>query len=240
MIRVKLRDAIEGLLALDEASVGLVLSDLPSGQTRAEFDRPPELLRLWPAIWRCLRPGGCAVLMASTLPFAAELIRSQPRAYRYDIVWRKNRATGHLNANRQPLRAHEFALVFSEGAARYYPQMTPGAPTSGGSRVTVGENYDQRHSRPTVRRQGSSRYPVSVVDFDVVSGRRKHPQQKPEPLLRWIVRTYSAPGELVVDPYAGSGSTAVAAEAEGRLALCWDSSSRFAADELERVQKGGG
>lgn len=209
----------------------MVLSDLPSGETRADFDVEPDLVAFWPAVWHALRDDGVAVLMASSLRFAALVLASQSYRFRHDLIWSKSLATGHLNAARAPLRAHEFILVFSREVGTFNPQMTQGAsPIHAARQAHHGENYGPQ-TRVTRSRAGATdRYPTSVLEFASVgtsSKARRHPQQKPEPLLRWLIRTYSKPGELVVDPYAGSGSTGDAAIAEGRLFRGWDSSPRF-------------
>jgi DNA methylase len=235
-------DGLAGLCALRAGSVDLVLSDLPSGETRAEFDRPPRFAAMWAAFWHALRPDGAAVLMASNLRFAAALLGSQERHFRYDLVWKKSLAVGFLNARHRPLRSHEFVLVFSRAAGTYNPQRTTGheAIHANGARKGHGSvNYNREsaggRSRGMARAGATDRYPRSVLEFGSVgtSDRsRVHPQQKPEDLLRWCVRTYSRPGELVVDPYAGSGSTGRAAAAEGRRFLGWDTDPRFGVDPL--------
>jgi site-specific DNA-methyltransferase (adenine-specific) len=211
--------------------VDLVLSDLPSGETRAEFDVRADLLRLWPATWRALKPTGIAVFMASSFDFAAYVRSSQGKHFRRDLIWSKSLATGHLNAARAPLRAHEYILVFSRVPGTYNPQMLEGAsPIHACRRAHHGENYGPISAVTRSRAGATNRFPTSVLEFASVgtsSKDRVHPQQKPVPLLRWLIRTFSNPGEIVVDPYAGSGSTGVEAEAEGRRFYGWDVSPRF-------------
>jgi DNA modification methylase len=231
---VELKDAIEGLHSLPQQSAALVLSDLPSGETRAEFDRAPDLTRLWPAVWRVLAADGAAVFMASSLRFAASIVASQPNAFRYDLVWSKSLATGHLNARTRPLRAHEFVLVFWRNPGCFTPQMLSGATPIHAARAAArhGENYNPRTAVTESRKGATDRYPTSVLEFGSVgttAPERIHPQQKPVALLRWLIRSYSHPGDLIVDPYAGSGSTGVAAQAEGRRFVGFDSSPRFGA-----------
>lgn len=239
---VELGDGLTGLLSLPAGSVGLVLSDLPSGETQAPYDRPPELDAMWPAVWHALRPDGIAVLMASNLRFAAALLASQERRFRYDLVWHKSIAVGFLNARHRPLKAHEHVLVFSRKVGTYHPQRSTGhgpIHTNGGRGALGSVNYgtgqavDARGWPLGKSRAGATdRWPRSVLAFGSVGIRdraRKHPQQKPEDLLRWCVRTYSRPGDLVADPYAGSGSTGVAARAEGRAFRGWDVNARYGA-----------
>lgn len=231
---VYLYDAIAGLLSF-AGNVDLVLSDLPSGETQAEFDKAPDLAALFSATWHALKPDGIAVFMASSLRFAAACMAAGGKAYRYDLVWEKSIATGHMQAKTRPMRAHEFVLVFAHGAHCYAPQMVEaGVKPSGMSRPSKSENYGSIARADYEKRRETTRYPQSVLRIKSVpncpgSG-RVHPQQKPDDLLRWLVRSYSRPGETVVDPYAGSGTTERAALAEGRRAIVWDSSPRFGAN----------
>lgn len=236
---VILRDALIGLSELPSSCSQLVLTDLPSGETRAPFDVRPDLSEMWSSFWKITTPNGIVVLMASSLTFASDLVRSQPDTYRYDLVWHKSLATGHLNSRTRPLRAHEFVLVFSKSSSHTYrPQMTTGAsPLHPCTRTSGSENYD-RITRITSNRAGATdRHPTSVLRFPSVGTSalgRTHPQQKPVPLLEWLISTYSMPGDLVVDPYAGSGSTGVASEKLGRRFVGFDSCPRFGYPTTEK------
>ena len=214
---------LAGLRSLDAGSVDLVFCDLPSGETQAHFDNPIDLAEFWAAAWPALKPSGAVVLMASSLRFAADVIASEPKAYRYDVVWEKGAASGHLNAHRQPMRAHEFVLVFYRSAATYNAQMTTGHAEYG--RVVAGPqsaNYGQQ-TAAVVTVGSSERQPRSVLKTQHTGGtERRHPQQKPQALLQWVVRTYTNPGDLVVEPCAGSGSMGVAATGDGRRYIGWD------------------
>lgn len=235
--QIELGDGLSGLRSLTRGSVGLVLSDLPSGETRAAWDVPPPFPEFWSAVWGALRPDGIAVLMASRIRFAADLIASQPDAFRYDLIWHKSIAGGFLNARHRPLRAHEFVLVFSRGRGVYNPQMRQGlGPVhANAGRHSSGENYGPSggDGAGRARTGATDRHPWSVLPFASIGTTdraRRHPQQKPESLLQWCIRTYSNPGDLVVDPYAGIGSTGRAAGREGRPFRGWDINPRYASN----------
>lgn len=243
---VTLGDGLDGLRSLDRGSAALVLSDLPSGQTRAATDRAPPLPEFWDAVWHALRDDGTAVLMASCFTFAAALVASQPGVFRYDLIWSKSIPVGFLNAKNRPLRAHEFLLVFSRSTATYNPQMTSGHPpiSTNGARGALGSaNYGtgqavdaEGRPRGVARAGATDRFPRSVLTFGSLGtrdARRRHHQQKPVDLMRWCVRSYSNRGDLIVDPYAGSGSTGEASEAEGRRFLGWDTDPRFGSNLRE-------
>ena len=220
---------LAGMRTLPPGSVDLVFCDLPSGETRAHFDNPIDLAEFWAAAWPALKPSGAVVLMASSLRYAAQVIASEQKAYRYDVVWEKTLATGFLNVNRAPLRAHEFILVFYRASGTYNMQRTSGhAPMSDAPRREpggTGANYGSAGGQP-LRRVGatdrSARSVLKIAGVNSLGAERRHPQQKPIPLLQWIVRTYTNPGETVVDPCAGSGSMGVAAIGDGREFIGWD------------------
>lgn len=231
-VRPRLGCGIEGMLSMSGASADLVLCDLPSGETNADFDKQVELERFWAAVWHVLRPAGQVVLMASSFRFASILEWSQRRHFRYDQIWHKSIATGFLNASSRPLRVHEFILVFSrEKRGTYNPQMLDGAtPIHAARRRGHGENYGPMTQATQSRAGATDRFPVSVVEFASLgtsSGLRVHPQQKPYDLIRYLIRTYSNTGELVVDPTAGSGVVLEVAKDEGRQAVGWDLDPRF-------------
>lgn len=239
---VTLGDGINGLWSLEDGTVDLILCDPPSSETQAKFDVKLDLQSFWNAAWGSLKPSGTVVLLASSLRFASEII-GMSVYFRYDLIWSKSVATGFLNAKERPLRAHEFILVFHRprksafNGPAYHPQMVEGAsPIHAARRLSTGENYGE--VAPSRSRAGATdRWPTSVMEFGCVGTsdkKRIHPQQKPEAMLRWLVRTYSNLDDLVVDPFAGSGSTGNAAIAEGRRFLGWDSDPRFGCPKRQR------
>ena len=219
-------DGIAGLAGLRD--VALVLSDLPSGETAAPFDRPIDLQALWTSAHLALRPAGVVALMAHSFAFAAKVAASNPGWFRYDLIWNKSMATGFLSASGRPLRRHEFVLVFAPtGSSTFNPQMfsCPSPIHASAKTKSHGQNYGGMTAVTYARAGATDRHPVSVLDFASVgpsdSG-RIHPQQKPETLITWLVRTYSNPGDLVVDVCAGSGVVGRVAEDEGRRWEAWE------------------
>lgn len=208
-------DAIACMQLLDAGSVGLVLVDLPYGQTQNEWDKQIPFEPMWAEIWRVCT--GAAVFTAKQ-PFSSALVMSQVRYFKHEWVWEKNKATGHLNAKKAPMQAHETVQVFAARGMVYNPQMTDGhKPGNYAMRRTYTPNYGAQ--RPTEYGGSTLRYPRSVQRFDVVnndSPDRKHPTQKPVELMAYLIETYSNPGETVLDFCMGSGTTGVAAEMTGR------------------------
>jgi site-specific DNA-methyltransferase (adenine-specific) len=203
---------------IPDASVNLVCCDLPYGTTRNKWDVIIPFDHLWAQYRRILAPGGCIVLNGAQ-PFSSKLIMSNLDMFKYSLVWHKTSATGFLNARRQPLRAHEDILVFANGPTVYNPQKTTG------HKRKVSTASHRRNSKDTenygkygkVSYDSTDRYPISVLTFK--SDKQKsalHSTQKPVSLCEWIVKTYSNPGDLVLDNAAGSGTTGIACMNTGR------------------------
>lgn len=209
-------DCLNVLPTLASASVDMVLADPPYGVTRNAWDCQIDLQRLWPELLRVTKPNAAIVLCAAP-PYDKVLATSNLAHYRYDWVWEKGNATGHLNAKRQPLRAHEYLLVFYREPPNYQPQKTQGhKPVNSFYTRHAGSNYGAAEAS----RSGggaTDRYPRSVLKFSSDKQRdHRHPTQKPLALMQYMIRTYTAPGSTVLDFCAGSGTVGRACEIEGR------------------------
>jgi site-specific DNA-methyltransferase (adenine-specific) len=228
--RVHLGNCLDLLGQVDRESVAMVFADLPYGITANAWDTPIDLARLWPALYRVCRPNA-ALVFTAVQPFASDLVQSNRADFRFEMIWKKNLATGFLNAAKRPLRNHENILVFWREEPIYQPQKTTGHPLvrvtpSQRAQAKHSKNYgDQDHLMKTLTYESSERYPTTVLDLDVVEQHdpsRRHPTQKPEALADWFIRTYTTPGDLVLDPTAGSGSTLCAARSLGRRCIGFD------------------
>jgi site-specific DNA-methyltransferase (adenine-specific) len=195
---------------LPDASIDMVLCDLPYGTTQNKWDAVIPFAKLWAAYKRLVRPDGAIVLTASQ-PFTSALVASNISAFRYSWIWEKNAATGHLNAKRMPMKLHEDVLVFSERPPRYYPQgLQPFNKT-----VKRGHNGSNFGKSGTENFQEFTNYPRSIIRF---TGDQKivHPTQKPVALMEYLIRTYTNKGDVVLDNTMGGGTTGVACMNTGR------------------------
>ena len=229
--RVHQGDCNELLCELETGSVSFVFADLPYAITANAWDKPVDLALLWPALRRVCKPTA-AMVFTATLPFAVDLVQSNRSEFRFDMVWKKNISTGFLNAASRPLRAHENILVFWREQPLYQPQKTTGHDLV---KVTPSKRGENKHSQnygtesgrllKTKSYESTERHPTTVLEIDCVEQHdptRRHPTQKPEPLIEWFLKTYTAPGDLVLDPTAGSGSTLCAAKALARRCIGFD------------------
>lgn len=208
-------DCLDLLPSLPDGSVDLILADLPYGTTRNRWDSVIDLPSLWAQYTRVIKPNGAIVLTAAQ-PFTSVLTVSNLRWFKYEWIWSKTIGSGQLNAKRQPLRTHESVLVFYNKQPTYNAQMTEGAPyrarRAGSSWAGRGYNDQRDHE---VHNTGT-RVPKSVLHVPNPRIRGGHPTQKPVPLFEYLIRTYTNPGEVVLDNVVGSGTTAVAALRTGR------------------------
>lgn len=222
-------NCFELLRQVHRSSVNLVLCDPPYGTTKNEWDVPLDLDALWPLLWRVLKENGVALLFA-VQPFTTDVINSQRKHFRYDLVWKKNRKSGFLNAKRMPLRAHEQILVFYQRPPAYTPIKSTGhSPTNAVYTRKHGSCYGAAYSRNSAG-GSTERFPSSVLEFscvDNIAKDRIHPTQKPVPLLEYLIKLFTAEGDTVLDPCAGSGATARACMNTGRRFICMDSDAEM-------------
>ncbi len=219
---IHLGDCFDLFPLIDDRSVNLILCDLPYGVTACPWDVELDLDRLWTEYKRILAPGGVVVLTA-TQPFETKLINSNRKWFRYKLVWKKTRAVGFLNAKKMPLRIHEDILVFAPGRTKYNPQFTEGKPYISKRSTTSKSGVYREVGRVDTVNTGQ-RYPKDVVEFSNLHEQVIHNTQKPIELFEYLIRTYTDPGDLVLDNTSGSGTTAIAAFNSHRKFICIEKS----------------
>lgn len=209
-------DCLVEMNDIPRESVDLILCDLPYGTTRCKWDTVVPLDELWQHYTRIAKPNAAIVLTAQT-PFDKVLGSSNLKMLKYEWIWEKTAATGHMNAKKMPMKAHENILVFYKKPPKYNPIMTTGhvRKTVKTRRSPDSECYGFQDKDTAY--DSTERYPRSVLTFP--SDKQKislHPTQKPLALMEYLIRTYTDEGDMVLDNCAGSGTTLVAAEKLGR------------------------
>jgi len=209
-------DCLEVMKSIPTKSVDMVLCDLPYGTTQNQWDSVIPLDKLWDQYERIIKDKGVIVLTAQGL-FTANLIISNSKLFKYKITWVKSKPTNFLNAKKQPLRKHEDVLVFYKSQPAYNPQMSNGEPYNKGFRKDQLTGSYGDFKTVEVKSNGE-RYPTDVVYFKTAEseGEVFHPTQKPVELGRYLVRTFTKMGDVVLDNTCGSGSFLVSAVLEGR------------------------
>lgn len=228
-------DCLQALPVLPDRSVQMVLCDLPYGTTQNAWDSVIPLPALWAQYRRILAPKGVIVLTSQGI-FTARLILSQESWFKYKLVWEKSKPTNFLNAKKQPLRKHEDICVFYGAQPTYQPQMGAGAAYDKGVRKNQLTGSYGDFSPVHVKSEGG-RYPTDIVYFKTAEseGPVWHPTQKPVELGRYLIRTYTQPGDVVLDNAFGSGSFLVAAALEGRRAIGMEINTELTAFKKEKL-----
>ena len=212
-------DCLELLKDIPDGCVDMVLTDLPYGTTQNKWDTPIDLERFWPEIRRVTKTNA-AVCLFGQMPFSAALCMSNAKEFRYEWIYQKTNPTGFLNAKKMPMKYHEQVLVFYRRLPKYNPQFTAGTTYRRRDKhEDISTNYGA--SRSILYREYSQarRYPSDIILASNCSwgqDRGDHPTQKPTAVLEYLIRTYTDPGETVLDATMGSGSTGVACVNTGR------------------------
>jgi site-specific DNA-methyltransferase (adenine-specific) len=210
-------------------SVDMILCDLPYGTTQNTWDTVIPFVPLWEQYRRVLKPNGVVALTASQ-PFTSVVVSSNQSWFKYEWIWRKNNATGHLNAHNMPMKEHENVLVFGPGTVLYKPQglrLFMKATRRGGS----GSNFGKAG---TENFQQFTNYPRSVLEFET-DFPKLHPTQKPVALFEYLIKTYTNEGDLVLDNCAGSGTTGIACLNTNRRFILIEKDSRYCEVAKKRI-----
>lgn len=223
---------------LPPKSIDLILADLPYGTTKCRFDTVIPFEPLWVEYKRIIKDHG-AILLFSQQPFTTDLIMSNRKMFRYEIIWSKTSPTGFLNAKKMPMRYHENICVFYKHLPTYNPQKQKVARNDiGRERINSGkaEQYGEFRKDDWKWVETGERYPSDVMEYDLPDDLEdvvkfsnwngalfgntdktvKHPTAKPIDLLEYLIKTYTNKGDTVLDNCMGSGSTGVACVNTGR------------------------
>jgi len=214
--RVFEADCLDKMKDIPDKSIDMILCDLPYGMTQNAWDSYIPLDLLWAQYLRIIKPSGVIALTSHGV-FTAKLILSQEKYFKYKWVWEKSKPTNFLNAKKQPLRKHEDVCIFYQRQPVYNPQMTQGTAYDKGVRKSQLSGCYGDFEPVRVQSDGE-RYPTDIIYVKTAEseGEVLHPTQKPIELGRYLIRTYTEPGDVVLDNTCGSGSFLVAAMLEGR------------------------
>jgi len=231
---VILGDCFDLLPTIPDGSVSLVLADLPYGTTQNKWDSVLDLAKLWGEYNRICTG---AVILFSQGVFTAQVIASNVGAFKYKLVWEKSKPTNFLNVSRQPLRKHEDICVFYRSQPTYNPQRSDGKPYSKGVRKDQMTGSYGEFAPVLVASEGG-RHPTDIIYHKTAEseGPVVHPTQKPVGLLEYLIKTYSNPGDVVLDNAMGSGSTCVAAMRTGRNFIGIEKDEKYFAIASERLR----
>jgi len=206
-------DCLERMREIPDNSIDMVLTDPPYGTTACKWDTVIPFEPMWEQLKRVTKDNGVIALHCSQ-PFTSNLIMSNPKMFRHEWVWIKNRGSNFANTVREPMKEHETIAIFSNGKWLYNKQMqerTGGGKKLIGKKVNIGKSKREginKINHKDIESLSNLRVPSSWQKFNVEVG--SHPTQKPVPLLEYLIKTYTLENETVLDFTMGSGSTGVA------------------------------
>lgn len=209
--RIILGDCLKIMKHIPSKSIDMILCDLPYGTTQNKWDSTIPLNKLWKQYKRIIKDNGVVVLTSQGI-FTAKLIISNEKMFKYKIVWEKSKPTNFLNAKKQPLRVHEDICIFYNHQPTYHPQMHNGSAYNKGTRKNqLTGSYGE--FKPVEVKSNGERYPVDVIYYKTAESEGKvyHPTQKPVALAKYLISTFTNPGDIILDNACGSGSFLVAA-----------------------------
>jgi DNA modification methylase len=210
-------DCLELMPTLGDNSVDMVLVDLPYGQTACAWDCEIDLAEMWVQLKRICKPNANLVFFCTT-KFGYQLIKSNEKWFRSDLVWEKLNSVGFLSAKKSVMRKHEMIYLFgkpSGGGKTYNPQKTTGHKPYCFTESTNSHPDIYGQTIIPAHNSDGSRYPTSIQKFNYDKN-KLHRTQKPVALCEWLIKTYSNEGDVVLDFTMGSGSTGFACQNTGR------------------------
>lgn len=235
-------DCLREMENIADKSIDMVLCDLPYGVTQNKKDIALPFDKLWEQYNRIIKDNGCIALFGQGL-FYVDLVNSNRKMFRYDLVWNKVLTSGFLNANRMPLRQHEQISIFYKKQPTYNPQFTQGKPLhskgkSYKNKEPKNQNYGRFNNTEDVRAGSTEKYPTSIVSFKKCHpSKALHPTEKSVECLEWLIKTYTNVGDVVLDNCAGSMSTGVACIRTGRKGIMIEKDEHYFDVGVERLRK---
>jgi len=207
-------DCLIGMKGIADKSIDMILCDLPYGTTACKRDAVIPFEPLWKHYKRIVKDNAAIVLTASQ-PFTSALIMSNIDMFKYEWIWNKVTARGHLVAKKRPMAQHENILVFYSKAPVYNPQMIDRPK----DKIKIRKKTEYKRTDICGGKSNAPKnvvydqwYPKTIIVESNAGSSVKsiHPTQKPVPLFEYLIKTYTNEGDLVLDNCAGSGTTAIA------------------------------
>lgn len=231
-------DCLKLMPQIPTGSIDMIFCDLPFGTTRSDWDVIVPFEPLWLQYERIIKDNGAIVLFAKA-PFDKMLWASNPKIFRYEWIWMKNKTTGHLNADHMPMQQHENILVFYKSPPTYNPQKTVGHKPMNFARSKSNSTVYGKEVAKVNDAGTTERHPTSVLRFPVVNNddpERVHPNQKPLDLCEYLIRTYTNEGETILDNCTGSASIPLAAINSDRNFIAMEKTKKYYWEAKNRLE----
>ena len=232
-------DCFEAMREIADETIDCIITDPPYGTTGCYWDKKIDVQQLMDELMRVIKPNG-AVIIFSQLPFGCDVINACRKWYRYEWIYEKTMAVGFLNANKMPLRAHENLLLFYKHLPTYNPQLEYKEPgkrdRKNEKHPTVPKIYQGKTAKIPWISENGERKPRDVIRISNTNYGSIHPTQKPEPLITYLIKTYTNENETVLDPFSGSGTTAVCCRELNRNFIAFELDETYYKDSVKRLE----
>lgn len=237
-------DCLKVMKDIPNKSIDMILCDLPYGITVCKWDTVIPLEALWEQYKRIIKDNGAIVLTASQ-PFTSTLVMSNPKMFKYELIWDKLKGRQPYLAYIQPMKSHENILVFSKGKILYNPQMEQADVKNMRDRT---KNFNKgtkdsiwgEQKKFITKKDERLRFPKTVIRISgqskEINNQRVHPTQKPVALFEYLIKTYTNEGDVVLDNCAGSGTTGVACKNLNRNYILIEKEENFVDIIKKRIQ----
>lgn len=237
---VILGDCLEVMSHIADKSIDMILCDLPYGQNKhLSWDFIIPFKPLWEQYERIIKDNG-AIVLTATQPFTSVLVMSNPKLFKYELIWLKTRPSNVFNAKKQYMKWHENILVFYKKLPTYNPKMKEGKP------YVVHHKKKQDRSKGIYGKTGEVEnhvsvnsglyYPKTIIEISNPNYKSLHPTQKPVELFRYLIRTFSNENDLILDNCLGSGTTVISAIDEKRHYIGIENSEEYYNIAKERIE----
>lgn len=227
MIKLYQGDCLEIMQQIKDKSIDMVCCDLPYGTTKCKWDTVIPFDKLWEQYERIIKDNG-AIILFGKQPFTSDLINSNRKLFRYELIWEKTRAGNSMQVCKQPSAIHENILVFYKNQPTYNDIKFKVDEKYIDKRKSIRNSfYNSEHYSGVMKRKADDgwRHPQSILPFNSVWEKGMHPTQKPVELISWLIKSYTNEKDIVLDNCMGSGTTGVA---------CKKLNRRFIGIELEK------
>jgi site-specific DNA-methyltransferase (adenine-specific) len=239
--RIYQMDCVEGMRLIPDKSIDMILCDLPYGTTACKWDTIIPFEPLWAQYERVIKDNGAIVLTASQ-PFTSALVMSNPKLFKYEWIWEKNRGSNFATVKFMPMKEHESVLVFYKKKPTYneirITRSDGGKSRSKyeikGSNTGKRETYNGMTATDLGYIETETRCARSIIKHNVEVG--LHPTQKPVALFEYLIKTYTSEGDIVLDTCMGSGTTAVAAVRNNRNFIGFETEPEYVRIANQRLE----
>jgi site-specific DNA-methyltransferase (adenine-specific) len=199
-------DCLDRLKDVSDNSVDLVMCDLPYATTDNAWDILIDIDKLWVELKRVGKPN-TPYFFFCNMRLASEIIASNKKWFKYDLVWYKTRASNALNARKRFLPTHENIIVFYNKPPVYNYLKYHTIESIKERKAINGRCFKEKANATFQYNYYDPRLPHSVIEQINIRNKNLHPTSKPVPLLETLIKYHSNDGDLILDPTMGGGST---------------------------------